>query len=80
MVLARLSKQSRGLARGHRLIEQTCFERYAMQRLNAEGTQYELTSPYLSRDLLDDMYHIAEDNHCLLEAAFHEAATDSYWD
>ncbi len=30
MSLARFSKQSRGLARGHRLIEQTCFERYAI--------------------------------------------------
>jgi len=88
MVLARFSKQSRGLARGHRLIEQTCFERFAMQRLNAEGTLYELAVPYLSRDLLDeviatlldDMYRIAEDNQCLLETSFHEPATDTYWD
>ncbi|MDI3511845.1 MAG: hypothetical protein PWQ61_2610 [Betaproteobacteria bacterium] len=88
VLLARFSPQSRGLTRGRRLIEQTCFERYAMQRLNTEGTQYELTVPYESRDsleeaiaaLLDDMYRIAEDNQCLLEAAFHEPATDSYWD
>lgn len=88
LVLARFSKQSRGLARGHRLIEQTCFERFAMQRLNTEGTLYELTVPYLSRDLLDemiatlldDMYRIAEDNQCLLETSFHEPATDTYWD
>ena len=88
MTLARFSKQSRGLARGHRLIEQTCFERFAMQRLNTEGTLYELTIPYLTRDsldevvasLLDDMYRIAEDNQCLLETSFHEPATDTYWD
>lgn len=88
MTLARFSKQSRGLARGHRLIEQTCFERFAMQRLNTEGTLYELRIPYLSRDfldeaistLLDDMYRIAEDNQCLLETSFHEPATDSHWD
>jgi hypothetical protein len=88
MVLARFSKQSRGLARGHRLIEQTCFERFSMQRLNAEGTLYELSIPYLSRDsldeviatLLDDMYRVAEDNQCLLETSFHEPATDSHWD
>jgi hypothetical protein len=86
--LARFSPQSRGLARGRRLIEQTCFERYAMQRLNTEGTQYELTVPYESRDsleeeiaaLLDDMYRISEDNQCLLEATFYEPTTDSYWD
>ncbi len=86
--LARFSPQSRGLTRGRRLIEQTCFERYAMQRLNTEGTRYELSVPYESRDsleeeiaaLLDDMYRIAEDNQCLLEATFHEPATDSYWD
>jgi len=88
LVLARFSKQSRGLARGHRLIEQTCFERFAMQRLNTEGTLYELAVPYLSRDLLDeviatlldDMYRIAEDNQCLLETSLHEPATDTYWD
>ena len=87
-VLTRFSKQSRGLALGHRLIEQTCFERFAMQRLNAKGTLYELAIPYLSRDLLDeviatlldDMYRIAEDNQCLLETSFHEPATDSHWD
>ncbi|MDO9149074.1 MAG: site-specific integrase [Hydrogenophaga sp.] len=88
MVLTRFSKQSRGLALGHRLIEQTCFERFAMQRLNAKGTRYELAIPYLSRDvldeviatLLDDVYRIAEDNQCLLETSFHEPATDSHWD
>ena len=88
MVLARFSKQSRGLARGRRLIEQTCFERFATQRLNTEGTLYELAIPYQSRDtldemiaeLLDDMYRIAEDNQCLLETSFHEPATDSHWD
>ena len=88
MSLARFSQQSRGLTRGQRLIEQTCFERYAMQRLNTEGTLYELAVPYLSKDLLDeaicalldDMYRIAEDNQCLLEASFHEPATGTYWD
>ena len=88
MTLARFSKQSRGLTRGHRLIEQTCFERFAMQRLNTEGTLYELSIPYLSRDaldeviatLLDDMYRVAEDNQCLLEASFHEPTTNSHWD
>ena len=88
MSLTRFSKQSRGLTRGQRLIEQTCFERYAMQRLNTEGAQYELAVPYISKDLLDedicalldDMYRIAEDNQCLLEASFHEPATGTYWD
>jgi integrase len=88
MTLARFSPQSRGLSRGRKLIEQTCLERHAMQRLNAEGTLYELTVPYESRDfleeeiasLLDDMYRIAEDNQCLLEASFHEPATGAYWD
>ena len=88
MTLSRFSKQGRGLTRGRRLIEQTCFERYAMQRLNADGTKYELTVSYLSRELLeeeiyallDDMYRIADDNQCLLEASFHEPATGSYWD
>jgi integrase len=88
MVLAPVSQQSRGLARSHRLIEQTCFERHAMQRLNTEGTLYELAISCLSRHLLneviatllDDMYRIAEDNQCQLKTTIHEPATDSYWD
>jgi len=88
MTLARFSKQGRGLTRGRRLIEQTCFERYAMQRLDAAGTQYELAIPFTSRELLDEeiyalldeMFRISDDNQCMLEASFHEAATDTYWD
>lgn len=88
MTLARFNTQSRGLTRGRRLIEQTCFERYAMQRLDKDGTRYALTVPYTSRDqldedlyaLLDDMYRIADDNQCLLEVSLHEPSSDSYWD
>jgi integrase len=88
MSLARFNKQSRNLARGHRLIEQICFERYAMQRQDAEGTCYGLTVPFESREqldedlyaLLDEMYRIADDNQCLLEVSFHEPLTSSYWD
>ena len=88
MTLARFNAQSRGLTRGRRLIEQTCFERYAMQRLDKEGARYALTVPYTSRDqldediyaLLDDMYRIADDNQCLLEVSLHEPSSDSYWD
>jgi hypothetical protein len=87
MTLARFSKLSRGLARAHRLIEKTCFERYAMQRLNAEGTDYELRVPHRSREvleeaiyaLLDDMYRVADANQCVLEASIHEPASGAYW-
>jgi hypothetical protein len=37
VVLARLNKQSKGLIRVHRLIKQTCFDRFSMQRQSAEG-------------------------------------------
>lgn len=88
MTLARFNKHSRGLSRGRRLIEQICFERYAMQRLDAEGTRYGLTVPFESREqldedlyaLLDDMYRIADDNQCMLEVSFHEPLTGSHWD
>lgn len=88
MTLARFNKQSRGLTRGRRLIEQICFERYAMQRQDTEGTRYGLTVPFTSREqldddlyaLLDDMYRIADDNQCMLEASFHEPLTGSNWD
>jgi hypothetical protein len=55
MVLTRFSKQSRGLALGHRLIEKACFEHFALQHLNVKGTLYELAIPYLSLDLLDEV-------------------------
>ena len=86
--LGRMGQQARGLARGHRFIEQTCLERFAMQRLDAEGTRYELAVPYVSREsldetiyaLLDDMYRVADANQCMLEASIHEPASGSYWD
>ncbi len=85
--LSRFSKLSRGLARGHRLIEKTCFERYAMQRLDAQGKEYELSVPCPSREeleesiyaLLDDMYRVADANQCVLEATIHELASGGYW-
>lgn len=88
MSLGRINKQARGLARGQRFIEQTCLERFAMQRLDAQGTRYELTIPYTSREsldetiyaLLDDMYRVADANQCLLEVSIHEPASGSYWD
>lgn len=88
MTLARFNKHSRGLTRGRRLIEQICFERYALQRQDTEGTRYGLTVPFESREqldedlyaLLDDMYRIADDNQCMLEASFHEPLTGSNWD
>jgi integrase len=87
MTLARFSKLSRGLTRAHRLIEKTCFERYAMQRLDADGTDYELRVPCRSREeleeaiyaLLDDMYRVADANQCMLEASIHEPASGAYW-
>lgn len=59
-----------------------------MQRLNTEGTLYELAIPFsvprsldeVIATLLDEMYRIAEDNQCLLKTSFHEPATDTLWD
>jgi integrase len=88
LVLTRFSKAVRGLTRAHRLIEQVGLERYAMQRLDKTGNEYELNIPCTSREaldetiyaLLDDMHRIADDNQCFLEASFHEPATNAYWD
>lgn len=88
MSLERYNKESRGLTRGRRLIEEVCFGRYAMQRQDALGTRYELTIPYPDDDaldetiyaLLDEMYRIADDNQCLLEVSLHEPASGKYWD
>lgn len=86
--LTRYSSAVRGLTRAHRLIEQACLERHAMQRLDKAGTEYELSIPCPSRDvlddtvyaLLDDMHRIADDNQCFLEAKVHEPATDTHWE
>ena len=87
MTMDRFNKLSRGWSRAHRLIEKTCFERYAMQRLDAQGTEYELRVPCPSRDgleeaiyaLLDDMYRVADANQCRLEASIHEPISGAYW-
>lgn len=86
--LTRFSTASRGLSRAHRMIEQLCFERYAMHHLDATGTRYELILPCPSREILDDtvysliddMYRIAGDHQCALETTLHEPATNTYWD
>ncbi|MBL8450170.1 MAG: tyrosine-type recombinase/integrase [Dechloromonas sp.] len=88
LVLTRFSKGTRGLTQAHRLIEQMCFQPYGMQRLDKAGEQVELLLPCPSREalddlvfaLLDDMHRIADDNHCSLEARFHEPATGKHWD
>lgn len=88
LVLTRFSKESRGLTRARRLIEQMCLERYAMQRLDKTGNEYELKIPSPSREalddtvyaLLDDMHRIADDNQCFLEVTAREPATKAYWD
>ncbi len=88
LTLNRFSSAVRGLTRAHRLIERMCFERYAMQKLDRAGTQYELKIPCPSREdldetiytLLDDMHRIATDNHCFLETSFHEPAAGAHWD
>lgn len=88
MSLERFTKESRGLTRGRRLIEEVCLGRYAIQRLDTRGTRYELSIPYSTRDaldeaiyaLLDEMYRIADDNQCLLEVSLHEPTSGNYWD
>lgn len=88
MSLERYSKESRGLARGRRLIEEVCFGRYAVQRQDSRGTRFELTIPYANDDaldetiyaLLDEMYRVADDNQCFLEVSLHEPVSGKYWD
>jgi hypothetical protein len=63
--------------RARQAIEQHCFEPLNMRRLNADGSEYELAIPRVSRDALDEtiyelidtMYQLADDNHCGLETA-----------
>ena len=76
------------VAKARRQIELRCFERNAMHRIDAAGTQYELMISFSDREaldetlyaLLDDMHRIAEDHQCFLEGRIHEPATDAYWE
>lgn len=78
----------RAVAKARRQIELRCFERNAMHRIDAAGTQYELMISFSDREaldetlyaLLDDMHRIAEDHQCFLEGRIHEPATDAYWE
>lgn len=59
-----------------------------MRHFNADGTEYELAIPVVSKDALNEtlhgvieaMYQISDDNHCGLETSFHEPATNTIWD
>nr|HNI20685.1 hypothetical protein [Nitrospira sp.] len=88
LTLIRLSESARGMNRARQAIEQHCFEPLNMRRINADGSEYELAIPLVSRDALDEtiyelidtMYQLADDNHCGLETSFHEPATNTTWD
>ncbi|WP_079436226.1 site-specific integrase [Zoogloea sp. LCSB751] len=88
LTLIRLSESARGMNRARQAIEQHCFEPLNMRRINADGSEYELAIPLVSRDALDEtiyelidtMYQLADDNHCGLETRFHEPATNTTWD
>lgn len=86
--LSRMNRHGRGLGRAQRFIEKSCLERFSMQRLDKEGKRFELTVSYGARDelddamyaLLDDMYRIAGDCECLLEANLVEPSTKTSWE
>lgn len=88
MALSRFSSQVRGLAKTHRLIEEIGLSPFRMQRLDKEGTRYQLTISSSNEDeledivmnLLDDIHRIADNHQCFLDATLHDPTGGRHWD
>ena len=88
MALSRFSSQVRGLAKAHRLIEEIGLSPFRMQRLDKEGTRYQLTITSSNEDeledivmnLLDDIHRIADNHQCFLDATLHNPTGGRHWD
>lgn len=87
LVLSPFTPRGRGTTKARRLIEDICLTPYGAQRLDTDGTRYQLSAPALDDDaldeavatLLDDMYRIADNHRCFLEAALRDDG-GRHWD
>ncbi|QQN75538.1 site-specific integrase [Croceicoccus sp. YJ47] len=88
MALSRFSSQVRGLTKAHRLIEEIGLSPFRMQRLDKEGTHYQLTITSSDEEeledivinLLDDIHRIADNHQCFLDATLHDPTGGRHWD
>lgn len=87
LVLSPFTPRGRGAAQARRLIEDICLAPYRAQKLDADGTRYQLTATELDPEaldeamatLIDDMHRIADNHRCFLEALLRDG-DGRHWD
>lgn len=88
LLLTKPGGSKQGTERTQRQIELIHLLKFGAQQLDREGKRFELHVPFHDRDalddqmldLLDELYRIATDGGCMLEASLVEPATDTHWD
>ncbi|RBH91064.1 Tn3 family resolvase [Xanthomonas oryzae pv. oryzae] len=88
LTLTSLTPRGRGAKKAHRLIETLCLQPHGAQRLERDGSRYRLTVAAADEAaleetvamLLDEMHRIADNHHCFLAVALHDAAGHRHWD
>lgn len=87
LVLSPFTPRGRGGARARRLIEDICLAPYRAQKLDADGTRYQLIVSVFDPEaldeaiatLIDDMHRIADNHRCFLEASLRDG-DGRHWD
>ena len=87
LVLSPFTPRGRDGAQARRLIEDICLAPYQAQRVDADGTRYQLTATVADDSaldeamatLLDDMHRIADNHRCFLEASLRDD-DGRHWD
>lgn len=87
LLLSPFTPRGRGTTQARRLIEDICLAPYRAQRLDADGTRYQLTVSVFDPEaldeamatLIDDMHRIADNHRCFLEASL-RSGDGQHWD
>jgi len=88
LLLSLFTPRGRGPIKARRIIEEICLAPFGGLRLDAEGTRYRLTigspDPETLDEaiavLLDEMYRVADNHRCFLEASVREVDGPRRWD
>ncbi len=84
--LSSYTRSARRRAKARQLIEEACLARHRAQREDADGYRFHLSIlddtdlEEVIATVLDDMYRIADNNACYLEATIREKRGDRRWE
>jgi len=86
--IERFNKQVRGMKKARELIERVCFASWAMTKLDAQGSRYQIIVTHQGAEQLDEtldemlhqMHALANDHQCMLEAIIKDPSTGRTWD